>query len=70
MIIQRGTKAPNGPGLNREPIRNRLKIRFGSRFGLEPKPFGSVRFYPILRKNAKKRIHSHPVIIQRRAISR
>ena len=30
------TKAPNGSGSNREPNRNRPKIRFGSRFGLEP----------------------------------
>src|SRR6266498_1930487 len=63
-------KAPNGFGSNREPNRNRPKIRFGSRFGLEPKPSGSVRFYPILRKNAKKRIYGHSVIVQRRAIAR
>src|SRR6266498_579721 len=63
-------KAPNGSGSNREPNRNRPKIRFGSRFGLEPKPSGSVRFYPILRKNAKKRIYGYSVIVQRRAIAR
>ena len=44
--------------------------RTENRSGTEPEPSGSVRFYPILRKNAKKRIHSHPVIVQRRAIAR
>ncbi|CAB4480209.1 unnamed protein product [Rhizophagus irregularis] len=44
-------KAPNGSGLNREPIRNQQKIRFGSRFsfGLE-----TVRFSSVLSEIKKK----------------
>ncbi|EXX65943.1 hypothetical protein RirG_128500 [Rhizophagus irregularis DAOM 197198w] len=44
-------KAPNGSGLNREPIRNRQKIRFGSQFGFG---LGTVRFGLVLSEIKKK----------------